>query len=241
MNKPAPDAAAMAKAFEALATYDSGSGRAALMPIDDAVVASLGDAAARKELVQRLVVVLQTRTSIVAKEYVCSKLRLIGSADSVPALAALLGDKDLAHAARDALESMPCPGAVQAIREALPKLAGLQKVGAMQSLGTRRDVPSVPALAGLLADQDPQTAVAAAAALGEIGTLEAAEALRKAASAGRPFQAVSALADALLACAERLAADGKKAESQAICATLDVPGQPKHVRWAAARCVRGRQ
>ena len=144
----------------------------------------------------------------------------------MPALAALLGDKDLAHAARDALEAMPCPEAVQAIREALPKLAGLQKVGAIQSLGTRRDVPSVAALAGLLADGDRQIAAAAAAALGEIGTLEAADALRKAAPAA---------ADALLACAERLAADGKKAEAKAIYAALDVPEQPKHVRLAAAR------
>jgi HEAT repeat protein len=159
----------------------------------------------------------------------------------VPALAALLADKDNAHAARDTLEAMPGPEAVQAIRESLPKLTGLQKVGAIQTLGTRRDAASTAALAGLLADQDRQVAAAAAAALGEIGTLEAAEALRKPgpnAFVGRPFQAVSVLADALLACAERLAADGKKAESQAIYAALDVPEQPKHVRWAAGR---GRQ
>jgi HEAT repeat protein len=207
-------------------SYNSGSGRAALLPIDDAVVASLGDAAARKDLAQRLAAVLSAEVSAVAKEYACSKLRLIGSVESVPALAALLGDKDLAHAARDALEAMPYPEAVQAIREALPKLAGLQKVGAIQSLGTRRDVQSVAALAGLLADQDRQVASGAAAALGEIGTLEAADALRKAAPAA---------ADALLACAERLAADGRQAEAKAIYAALDVPEQPKHVRWAASR------
>jgi HEAT repeat protein len=228
MNMNKPDPAAVSKAFEALTTYDVGSGRAALMPIDDAVVASLGDTAARKELSQRLAAVLSVKVSIVAKEYACSKLRLIGSAESAPALAALLGDKDFAHAARDALEAMPCPEAVQAIRAALPKLAGLQKVGAIQALGTRRDAASVPALARLLADQDPQIAAAAAAALGEIGTLEAADVLRKV------LPNVPA-ADALLACAERLAANGQQAEAKAIYAALDVQQQPKHVRWAAAR------
>jgi HEAT repeat protein len=201
------------------------------MPVDDAVVASLGDAAARKDLEHRLAGLLHAKVSAVAKEYVCGKLRLIGSAGSVPALAGLLADKDLAHAARSALEAIPCPEAIQAIRDSLSKLAGLQKVGAIQSLGARRNVQSVAALAGLLGNQDRQVAAAAAAALGEIGTVEAAEALRK---SGPNAPAV---ADALLACAERLSADGKKAESQAIYAALDVPQQPKHVRWAAGRGV----
>ncbi len=42
------DAAAVDKAFEALATYDWGSDREALNPIDDAVAATSGNAAAGK-------------------------------------------------------------------------------------------------------------------------------------------------------------------------------------------------
>lgn len=64
----------------------------------------------------------------VAKEYVCNKLGLIGSAESVPALAELLADPDLAHVLQSALESMPCPEAAQAIRDRLPNLGGLESV-----------------------------------------------------------------------------------------------------------------
>ncbi len=45
------------------------------------------------------------------------------------------------------------------------------------SLGVRRDAASVPALAALLGDADKAVACAAACALGDIGTPEAAKAL----------------------------------------------------------------
>ena len=228
MNKLAPDPVAIAAAFEAIASYDRGSSRAALMPIDDAVVASLGDVALRKDLEQRLATLLQAKISVVAKEYVCSKLRLIGTSASAPALGALLGDKDLAHAAQDALEAIPRPETVQTLREALPKLSGLQKVGAIDALADRRDAASVTALSSLLNDVDRQVAAAAAAALGEIGAVEAAEALHKADPTSPP------IADALLTCAERLSAAGEKDAAAAIYKTLDDPRQPKHVRHAAA-------
>ena len=71
-----------------------------LGPIEDAVPASLGDAAARKELETRLVALLAGGTSRAAKDYVCRALTFVGTADSVPALAAMLPDKDLSHMAR---------------------------------------------------------------------------------------------------------------------------------------------
>ena len=67
----------------------------------------------------------------------------IGTAESVPALAALLPDKDLSHMARYALERIPAPEAGAALRDALPKLSGALKVGVIGSLGVRRDAASV--------------------------------------------------------------------------------------------------
>ena len=49
-GQPVLDKAAVEKAFEALKTYDLGQDRNLLKPIDDAVVATHGDAAARKDL-----------------------------------------------------------------------------------------------------------------------------------------------------------------------------------------------
>jgi len=232
--KPVADTAAVSKAFAALQTYDRGSSRASLMPMDDAVIASFDDAQLRSDLERRLAAVLTAKVSLVAKQYVCSKLGLIGSAESVPALAEFLADRDLAQAVQSALESMPCPETARAIRDRLPKLGGLEKVGAINCLAVRRDAQSVSVLATLLADPDNQVRLAALAALGNIGTTEAAQALQT----FQPNAAASinlAVADALLACAERLLSAGRKAESQAIYKSLADSPQPKHIRLAANR------
>ena len=155
-----------------------GPGPQRLKPIDDAVVAAHGDAAARKELETRLAAVLKTGASRDAKDFVCRKLMIIGTAESVPALAGLLADKDLSHMARFALERIPGPEAAQALRDALPKTR--------RGVEDRRDrLARRPPRRGERAgpwsrcSATPIQAVAraAAAALGRIGTPEAAEAL----------------------------------------------------------------
>ena len=232
--KPAVDEAAVDKAFEALKTYDYGANRAALMPLDEAIVACLGDPDARKQLEARLAGVLKADVPRLAREYVCRKLRLVGTADSAPALAERLADEGLSHLACAALECIPGPEAVQALRESLPKLSGRQKVGVIAALGARRDPQAAPLLATLPADPDREIAGAAAAALGRIGTPEAGEALRK--SLSDAVEAVrSALADGCLACAERLAAGGRAIEARALYEALAASPQPEHVHAAARR------
>jgi HEAT repeat protein len=233
-GKTAPDTAAVDKAFEALKSFDWGQDRGPLRAIDDAIVATHGDAAARKDLESRLAALLTASTPRAAKDFACRRLSLIGTADSVPVLARLLTDKDLAHMARFALERIPDAAAVEALRAALPKTAGALRIGCIVSLGVRRDEASVPALAALLAEQGQAVAAAAATALGHIGTPQAAAALGdflKTAPAGlKPIAA-----DANLACAGRLLAGGKKAEAAAIYKSLSGEDQPEHVRVAAAQ------
>jgi len=230
---PAVADEALDKAFDALKSYDWGADRNILKPIDDAVVGSHGDAAAQKDLQTKLAAVLKSDASRAAKDFVCRKLSLIGSAESVPALAALLGDEKLSHMGRYALERMPCAEAVNAMRDAMPKLKGKLKVGVINSLGVRRDAQSSGALTALLGDSDKQVASAAAAALGAIGTPDAAKALG-AFQAKAPKELALAAADAYLACAEQLLADGKKADALAIYKALS-KSEIKHVRVAAMR------
>ncbi len=222
------------KAFEALKTYDWGTDRKKMDPIDDAVVATYGDAAARKALEKRLAAVLGSGALRSAKDYVCRTLKTMGTAESVPALAALLPDKDLSHMARYALERIPAPEAAAAMRSALPGLTGKLKAGVIGSLGVRRDEASVSAVAGALGDADAAVASAAACALGDIGTPEAAKALAQAAK-GAPEGVKLAVADGCLVCAEQLLADGKKAEAVALYKSLGGEDQPKQVRLAATR------
>ncbi|MHC4405466.1 MAG: HEAT repeat domain-containing protein [Planctomycetota bacterium] len=224
---------ALDKAFETLASYDWGDDRAALAPIDKAVADSHKDKAAQKALEERLAAVIGSEASRAAKDFACRKLSLVGSAESVPALAGLLTDERLSHMGRYALERIPAPEAVKALRDAVAKTKGRTKVGVINSLGVRRDAQSAAALVALLGDSDAEIASAAAAALGSIGTPEAAKAL-----AGFQTSAPKALqlaaADAYLTCAERLLAAGKKLDAMGIYKSLS-KSEHKHVGLAAKR------
>lgn len=220
------------QAFDALKTYDWGTDPNVLNPINDVVISTHGNEAARKQLEARLAAVLKTGVSRDAKDFVCRKLMVVGTAASVPTLSEFLPDKDLSHMSRYALERIPAPEAAQALRDALPKVSGALKVGVISSLGSRRDAGSVPALAALLGDADVAVASAAAYALGDIRTPEAAKALAEAKPAGAAMLAVT---DGRLSCAEALLTDGKKVEALAVYKSLVGEEQPKHVRLAATR------
>ena len=160
------DPATVDNAFNTLKTYDWGADRAALNPIDQAIIATHGDAAARKALEKRLVDALAGGLSRSAQDYVCRKLRVVGTAQSVKALAALLPAEETSHIARYALERIPDEKAVEALRDALPKVSSKLKPGLIGSLGKRRDTKSIEAIAKLLGDSDIQVARAAAQCAG---------------------------------------------------------------------------
>lgn len=172
------DSASLDKLFETLKTFDWGGDTAAFEPIDAAVIAAHADPALRTDLEKRLVVLLSAATSRATKEYVCRKLSLIGTAASVPSLAALLPAKDDSHMARFALERINAAEAGAALRQALGTVQGDLKIGMISSLAGRGDTASVPLLAALLVG-DSRTAVAAADALGRLHTPEAVQAARR--------------------------------------------------------------
>ena len=106
------------QAFEALKTYDWGVDPAVLKPINEALVTTSDDPAARKSLESRLCEALGSDVPRAAKDYVCRALRTIGTAASVRALAELLPQAESSHMARYALERIPAPeaAAVSAIK-----------------------------------------------------------------------------------------------------------------------------
>jgi HEAT repeat protein len=228
------DAAVVDNAFNTLKTYDWGADRGALNPIDQAIIATHGDAAARRALEKRLVDALAGGLSRSAQDYVCRKLRVVGTAQSVKTLAVLLPAEETSHIARYALERIPDEKAVEALRGALPKVSSKLKPGLIGSLGKRRDTKSVKAIAKFLGDSDPQVAQAAAQALALIGTPAAAKELSKFAKKA-PAGMKTPVADARLICAEQLLADGEKSGAVALYEELRGDDQPAHVKVAAMR------
>jgi HEAT repeat protein len=232
-NTPANDAA-LDQAFARLRRYDWGQSREALGPLDDAINASSGDSALRRRLARRLAAVLATDAPTAAKVFACERLSRIGSAESIPALAALLPNAELSHMARYALVRIPGQGASRALRRALPAATGKLKVGIINSLGQIEDKDAVGLLTRLLRDPDPDTAAAAASALGCIGTVKAARALgefRKSAPKGLRSEADSAW----LLVAQRLVDRGERKEAASIFRELYQAENPVSLRLAGFR------
>ena len=156
----------------------------------------------------QLIALLQSDAPPADKAITCKKLAVIGTKDAVPALAALLPDKDLTSWARTALEVIPDPAADDALRAALDKVNGRVLIGVINSIGVRRDAQAVAPLAQRLQDADAEVAAAAAVALGHIGTAAATETLQKS-LIGTPDLVRNAVAEGCILCAEKLAAAGK--------------------------------
>ncbi len=102
------------------------------------------------------------------KAKACQRLAVVGDEWTAPAAASLLSDPGLSHYARTALESMPGSAAHRALREALGALEGDLLIGAINSIGLRRDPKALPALAALRHGVDASVAAAATAAIGRI-------------------------------------------------------------------------
>jgi HEAT repeat protein len=94
-----------------------------------AIAAETKDAARDKQ--PALIAVLQSDAPPSQKAITCKRLAVYGDKDAVPALAALLTDKDLASWARIALEAIPDQAAGDALREAMGKLQGRLLIGSV--------------------------------------------------------------------------------------------------------------
>ena len=164
-----------------------------------------------------LVAVIRSDAPGADKAMACKELAVRGSGAAVPALAPLLADEHLASWARIAIEAIPDPACDAALRDAV-RGGGLSKrllVGAINSIGVRRDAAAVDVLVKRLADADAAVASAAAVALGRIGDAAATAALRAALAEG-PAAVRPTAAEGLVLCAERLLADGKGADAAAL-------------------------
>ena len=196
-----------------------------------------GAEAERAAVAKALAAKLGPATPQLARVWLLRQLQLMGRAEVVPAIAALLDDKDalVRESARRALQYIPAEEAAAALRGALDRAAAPEwRVAVINALGGRKDATSVPAIAKLAADKDESVAAAAAAALGRIGGPEAAQALR-AARAAAPAKLKPAVTDAYLLCADQLLAAGKKPEAEAIYKEVYTPSEPKPTRLAALR------
>ncbi len=181
----------------------------------------------------RLIAVIETPgATMPGKQFACQMLRLIGSRQCVSAVAKLLLDEQLSHAARNVLLGLQDSAAGDALRDALGKTGGKVRIGIIHTLGDRHDHDSLPTLIALLTGNDEATSEAVLAAVAKIGGLEAADALDR---AKLPDPLKPAWAQAYLRCAGSLKAPGETPRAQTMYRALFDGSYPSPVRAGAFR------
>jgi len=176
--------------------------------------------------------VLESDAKQAGKQYVCRELSIIGTEQSISVLAGMLVDEETSDMARYALERIPGAAVDDALRRSLRKARGNAKIGIVNSLGQRGDAKAVRPLTRLVTGKNEALATAAAAALGRIATPAAAKTLAAAKDKTKGKVQLAVL-DSYLKCADKMVADGKKAEALAIYKALGKADMPKPIRTAA--------
>jgi len=198
-----------------------------LMTLSDTSAKAGDDPNAPSEKENELLAVLRSDAPAAEKAITCKLLAIHGSSEAVGDLAKLLSDEQLSSWARIALEAIPGAAADEALRKATDSLQGRLLIGAINSIGVRRDAEAVDSLTSHLGGNDSEVASAAAVALGRIGNAPATAVLREALAVA-PAEVRSAVAEGCVLCAERLYSQGMLAEATQIydaVRTADVPQQ----------------
>lgn len=188
---------------------------------------------AQAETAKCIALIQSNDTSDNDKAIAFKRLAVFGTKYAVPALAPILEDAKWAHYARYSLEPLPDPSVDETFRAALGKLQGNLLVGVINSIGVRKDPEAVQALAKLL-DQDDAIVAAATAALGKIATKDAIAILRTQLAETKDALKIQ-VADACLACADQLLAQGDKAAAIDLLDTVRKANVPLFVLEAATQ------
>ncbi len=230
---------ALEDVLKEIAIYRQGQSRAALSEFDKIIGSAQKSPEKLKAIEKRLAEFLGKPATPAAKQFICRKLSVIGTEDSVGALANLLTQRatseiEPSDMARYALERIPGPAASSALLAGLDKTTGSVKIGIINSIGARSDKVAVKKLSVLVRDKDEQIARSAIIALGRIAEENAAEVLRK---AQRKISRRLQLdwADAYLSCADQLVVSGNKRIAIQIYQRLYGPKLPVVIRAAALR------
>ena len=172
------------------------------------------------------------------KAQACLRLGVVGTAAAAPKLAALLGDEKLSDYARTGLEGIADPAAAKALRAALGKLEGRLLIGAVNSLGVKRDARAVEALSALARSPKRGVVSQSLLALGHIATPEAREAIREMLG-GKTAEIRLAAAHGALAAAEALHGAGRIQAARAMLAAVRKADVPEWLREAAEASAAG--
>lgn len=224
---------AIAAAWEFLPTYEFGQDRLPLTSLDYAIRDAQGDDAELADFEQKFVAVLENpAATLESKRWTLRHLAAIGSAASVPAIAASLEIEGLEDYAVRALEASTATEAGAALRAAMANTD--EKQPYIRALGQRGE-ESREVLGTLLGDSlaygDTATAAMAANALADVGGTACDDLIaiyREGEAAAK-----DSVVDACLTCAEAWAMGEGMPRALELYTALIAADQPLRIRMAA--------
>ena len=205
--------------------------------VDNAKKQEIIDATSDAVLIQAIQAPGDDADAIFMKMLACKRLAVIGTPQAVPALEAMLPNEKLNHAARYALEEMPCPEAAQALLRGVKNLDGKACVGCIQSVGFVKPAEAVAVLKEKYAGcKCPKIRKAIYAAMGMIASDESIAFLldRMAKPAEEDVHVQMGLGDAILDAAENLEKAGDYAKAVEIYDACVNPSFPVFLQKAAS-------
>ncbi len=215
--------------LDKVAKYDYGRNREALSELSDIIRGSYDSPRNLKSIEKRFLEFLRSDATVASKQFICRQLSVIGTAEAVDTLSAMLADAATTDMALYALEQIPGEQVDEAIGKALTRTTGRAKAGIINTLGVRKVEKSVPVLSEMVYSDNAMIASSAAAALGRIANDQALAALSDAKDKTKGAVREQVL-DAYLAAADTM---GKR--GLAIYKELSADSLPLPIRNAALR------
>ncbi len=161
------------KIFHGISNYHYGDDRTNLTTFSHLVDSLSLNKETKKLAEENILDFLNSNATFASKQFVCRKLRLIGTEKSVPTLSKLLNKRKTTNIARYALENIQGNKVDKALINSLDNPDKKIKIGIINTLAARKTKNSVYALGELLQNADNDIAIAAASALGKIADKKA--------------------------------------------------------------------
>jgi HEAT repeat protein len=220
------------QALNKLKRYDYNKSRTPLYVIETHMQQVAADIKQKERLADELAEILAAdESSFATKQFICEQLQWIGADKQVPLLAKMLHQPETFEIARRALQSIPGEKAGAVLLQALDQYQQEKCAAIINALGKNRDEPVTKKLSELLNNKDRQVAIAAARALGRLGSPQASAALSQAESnAPKPLKTV--IIQSLIQCADRCADRNNIEEADKIFRQLYKTQQPARIRMA---------
>ncbi len=223
--------------LERIKGYKELDSRATITQINEYLRVMTSDKRSLTNVEKEMIKFLLSDATPDAKRYVCSKLGEIGSQASVPTLTDLLQVPELSDSARFALERIPGEMSASSLRNALQTTSGKNRIGIITSLGLRKDVKSIPAIAIFLKNDDPDTVISAGSALSLMENESALSALWTARSQATDPVRLK-LTEHALACADKILAKRKSPDALSVIQKIYADNTiSSSLRVASLRCL----